>query len=359
MSQTASTPQATTRRDPRPRLRTVLVCDLVDSTGLFRTLGDARAAGLLRSHDRLARQLMGAHAGREIDKSDGFLVLFERPAGAVRFALEYQQVVAALGQKEGVDLKARVGIHFGEVLIWRNDADATAAGATTVSVEGLAKPVAARLASLARPGQVLLSDVARNLSQRADAAAPRGRRGPAAGTAGLGRPWRLRTAGRWRSDPGARSGPQPQRTARGATGRWQVPPRAPTVLAPPPAGVGHRRAGRGLRGHAEPDAVPPARCDRLRRARLGGDRLAGEPHRRPALQRRAGNRAAHQPGAVALRQRAAGNARARRAGPDDARARLAVEPAGGQRGGAARGRPRAGVADHRRGRGGACDSAPR
>lgn len=172
MSQTASTPQATPRRDPRPRLRTVLVCDLVDSTGLFRTLGDARAAGLLRSHDRLARQLMGAHAGREIDKSDGFLVLFERPAGAVRFALEYQQVVAALGQKEGVDLRARVGIHFGEVLIWRNDNEATAAGATTVSVEGLAKPVAARLASLARPGQILLSDVARNLSQRADAAAP-------------------------------------------------------------------------------------------------------------------------------------------------------------------------------------------
>lgn len=171
MSTTAQTPQATPHREPRPRLRTVLVCDLVDSTGLFRNLGDARAAGLLRSHDRLARQLMGAHAGREIDKSDGFLVLFERPAGAVRFALEYQQVVAALGEKEGVKLGARVGIHFGEVLIWKNDPEATAAGATTVSVEGLAKPIAARLCNLARPGQVLLSDVARNLSERADATA--------------------------------------------------------------------------------------------------------------------------------------------------------------------------------------------
>jgi len=154
-------------RGQQPRLRTVLVCDLVDSTRLLHRLGDVRGSDLLRRHDRLCRELIGRHHGREIDKSDGFLVLFDRPASAVAFALAYHAAVDALALEADAPLQARVGIHFGELLIWHTDPDTVAAGAAPMSVEGLAKPVAARLAALARPGQTLLSDVARALAERA------------------------------------------------------------------------------------------------------------------------------------------------------------------------------------------------
>ena len=40
---------------PDPVLRTLVLCDLADSTALVERLGDQRAAELLRRHDRLAR----------------------------------------------------------------------------------------------------------------------------------------------------------------------------------------------------------------------------------------------------------------------------------------------------------------
>ena len=60
-------------------LRTLLVSDLVSSTKLIEQLGDERAFALFARHDRMARDLLAEHDGREIDKTHGFLLLFERP----------------------------------------------------------------------------------------------------------------------------------------------------------------------------------------------------------------------------------------------------------------------------------------
>ena len=162
------------------QLRTVLLCDLADSTALVERLGDQRGSELIRAHDRVARDLLRLHGGREIDKTDGFLALFERPIQAVAFALAYQRALKELtasssdpgGSGAGqpappLNLRARVGIHVGEVRVWDNAADDVAHGAKPVEVEGLAKPVAARLMGLALPGQVLLSGVAHTLALRA------------------------------------------------------------------------------------------------------------------------------------------------------------------------------------------------
>lgn len=149
-----------------PQLRTLLLCDLVESTALIERLGDFRAAALLRRHDQVVRRLLPKFAGREIDKSDGFLLLFEHPIQAVGFALAYQRALRELRQAEQEALSARVGIHVGKVMLRNAPADEVALGAKPVDVEGLAKPVAARLMQLARPGQVLLSAVAYVLAQR-------------------------------------------------------------------------------------------------------------------------------------------------------------------------------------------------
>src|ERR1700682_5279339 len=87
-----------TSERPVAFLRTVLVCDLIDSTALVERLGDRAAADLIARHDRMARLLMHQHGGREGDNTDGFLVLFERPIQAVAFALEYQRQLRELAK---------------------------------------------------------------------------------------------------------------------------------------------------------------------------------------------------------------------------------------------------------------------
>ncbi|MDG2523887.1 putative peptide modification system cyclase [Stenotrophomonas sp. HITSZ_GD] len=150
-----------------PQLRTLLLTDLCDSTELVERLGDAAAAELFREHDILVLRLQQQWRGRLIDRSDGLLLLFERPIDGLGFALDYQQGLRDLGHARGLRLLARAGLHVGEVLTWRNSAEAVQIGAKPLEVEGLAKPVAARLMALARPGQTLLSAVAESLTQRA------------------------------------------------------------------------------------------------------------------------------------------------------------------------------------------------
>ncbi len=149
-------------------LRCLVVCDLADSTALFERLGDQRAAELIRRHDRLVRDLIREYGGQEIDKTDGFLAMFERPVQAVGFALACQRTLRRFSVEEGVTLAARIGIHLGEVVLWQNSADDIAKGAKPVEVEGLVKPVAARLMGLALPGQTLLSGVAYSIAHRAE-----------------------------------------------------------------------------------------------------------------------------------------------------------------------------------------------
>ena len=137
--------------------RALLLTDVVDSTQLAERLGDVAAAQLSAAHDRAARDLLRAWRGREIDKTDGMLMLFEQPADALGFALAYHAALAALP----MPLKARAGLHVGPVILRTNSAEDVAHGAKPLEVEGIAKPVAARVMSLAMGGQTLLTAEAR------------------------------------------------------------------------------------------------------------------------------------------------------------------------------------------------------
>lgn len=150
-----------------PVLRTVLLCDIVESTALVERLGDMRAVALLQQHDQLLRQALALCRGQLIDKADGVLALFERPIQALDFALRYQRGLREIGAVQGLDLKARIGIHVGDVMTWANEPKDVLAGSKAFEVEGLAKPVAARLMNLALPGQILMSGMAQNLCHRA------------------------------------------------------------------------------------------------------------------------------------------------------------------------------------------------
>ena len=138
-------------------LRALLLTDVVDSTLLSESLGDAAMAAVWTAHDRVARDLLPRFGGREIDKTDGMLLLFDAAAQAARYALAYHQALAALP----VPLKARAGLHVGPVMLRENSAHDVARGAKPLEVDGMAKPTAARVMSLARGGQTLLTPEAR------------------------------------------------------------------------------------------------------------------------------------------------------------------------------------------------------
>ena len=137
--------------------RALLLTDVVDSTKLLEELGDVTMAAVWEAHDRVARELLPMWRGREIDKTDGMLLMFDAAADAVGYALAYHGGLTTLP----VALKARAGLHVGPVILRENSPAAIALGAKPLEVDGLAKPTAARVMSLANAGQTLLTAEAR------------------------------------------------------------------------------------------------------------------------------------------------------------------------------------------------------
>ncbi len=134
----------------------LLVSDLVDSTRLNDELGDAAMAPLWMAHDRSARELMVAWRGREVARSDGFLVLFDAASDAAGFALAYHACIRSLDTR----LIARVGVHVGSVVLRDNSELDRSRGAPQLEIDGVALPIAARVMAAALGGQTLLTAAA-------------------------------------------------------------------------------------------------------------------------------------------------------------------------------------------------------
>ena len=148
-------------------VKTLALSELVDRTRLAEELGDERMAEILSRHGRLVRDLLAEYEGREADdRAGGFLMLFERPIHAVGWALACHQAMAGLSRETGIELACRVAIHLGEVVLIETPPDDIARGAKPLEIEGLARPIAGRLMSLARGGQTLLSAAAFDLARR-------------------------------------------------------------------------------------------------------------------------------------------------------------------------------------------------
>jgi class 3 adenylate cyclase len=127
-------------------LATVMFTDLVDSTARASELGDRRWRELVEEHHRLVRTQLGYFRGREIDTAgDGFFATFDGPARAIRCGCAIRDAVREL------DLEIRVGLHTGECELVDD------------KVGGIAVHIGARVASLAQPGEVLVSRTVRDL----------------------------------------------------------------------------------------------------------------------------------------------------------------------------------------------------
>ncbi len=127
------------RRTGGRGLGAVLFTDIVGSTPIAAEMGNTRWGELVARHHRILRGLIHRFDGREVDTAgDGFFAVFERPADAIRCAVEATEAVRGLG------IEIRAGISFGEL--------------ETVSRKpgGLVVNTAARVMSVAGPGEVLV-----------------------------------------------------------------------------------------------------------------------------------------------------------------------------------------------------------
>lgn len=134
------------KRTARQILATVLFTDIVESTRTASKLGDRKWKELLDSHDSAARVELKRFGGREVKTvGDGFLATFEGPEDAVRCASSIADAVLELG------LEMRAGLHTGQCEVRGSD------------LGGIAVHIAARIAELAEPGEVLVSQTVKEL----------------------------------------------------------------------------------------------------------------------------------------------------------------------------------------------------
>jgi class 3 adenylate cyclase len=129
-------------------LATVLFTDIVGSTELAEALGDAPWRDVLQRHHALVRAEVRAHGGHHVKSlGDGALALFHAPSRAIACAVAIGERMRSLG------VQVRAGLHAGECELLPED-----------DVAGIAIHIAARIAALAGPDEVLASGTVRDLS---------------------------------------------------------------------------------------------------------------------------------------------------------------------------------------------------
>ncbi|HLZ95667.1 MAG TPA: adenylate/guanylate cyclase domain-containing protein, partial [Candidatus Dormibacteraeota bacterium] len=131
----------------------IMFTDVEGSTQLLSTRGFTESHEIMKAYETIAGEKISEHAGRRIKGlGDGVMVSFGSTRHAVECALDIQKAIsdysAANPQRQ---LRIRIGINTGEVVEEAGD------------FFGAAVNMAARVAGKARGGQILVSEVVRQL----------------------------------------------------------------------------------------------------------------------------------------------------------------------------------------------------
>src|SRR2546423_7494834 len=130
---------------------TFLFTDIEGSTQLLRDLGDGYAS-VWKQHQLIIREALAAAAGAEVGtEGDSFFAAFSSAPGAVQAAVAAQRGLAGHAWPTGSAVRVRMGLHTGDGVLIGSD------------YVGMDVHRAARIASAAHGGQLIVSEATRAL----------------------------------------------------------------------------------------------------------------------------------------------------------------------------------------------------
>jgi len=134
---------------------TIMFTDIEDFTVLTERLGDARAHAVVAEHNAIVRAAVASEGGVEASvQGDGFMLVFRSARRALRAAVAIQRAITAWGAEQlDAPIRVRVGIHTGEPIHEARD------------LFGKAVIIAARIASHARGGEIVVSARVKELAE--------------------------------------------------------------------------------------------------------------------------------------------------------------------------------------------------
>jgi class 3 adenylate cyclase/pimeloyl-ACP methyl ester carboxylesterase len=129
---------------------TIVFTDMASSTDLVSRLGDSAARDIFRQHDNIIREQIKKYHGTELQNlGDGFMLSFESATAAIKSACAIQKEIA----QNLPQLHIRIGINTGEVVKREGRRPF-----------GQAVVMASRIVSECEGGQILISDISRQLA---------------------------------------------------------------------------------------------------------------------------------------------------------------------------------------------------
>ena len=157
----AYTPAASRRPDLRAHTApdgtiTLLFSDIEGSTAITERLGDQQAQEVLRAHNTIFRQHVAECGGFEVKSmGDGFMLAFASGKSALTCAVAIQRAFADYnGEHSSEPLRVRMGLHTGEAIKEGED------------FFGRNVILAARISAKAKGGQILVSSLFKELTER-------------------------------------------------------------------------------------------------------------------------------------------------------------------------------------------------
>ncbi|HYU64203.1 MAG TPA: ATPase, T2SS/T4P/T4SS family [Verrucomicrobiae bacterium] len=132
---------------------TIMFTDVEESTRLLSTRGFTASHEIMKSYETIIEDKVAQHAGRRIKGlGDGFMISFGSARHGVECALDIQQAIGDYSKLNPErKLRIRIGLNTGEVVEEGGD------------IFGAAVNVAARVAGKAKGGEILVSEIVRQL----------------------------------------------------------------------------------------------------------------------------------------------------------------------------------------------------
>lgn len=142
-----------------PGTLTVVFSDIESSTELAVAMGDSKWFDLLRQHHELVSTHVDAHQGRIVkNQGDGYMLCFRSARQALLTSIGIQRDLQRLSvteqSTETGEFRVRIGAHTGEVMM-QDDGD----------LFGKHVIVAARIGALATGGQILVSNLVKQIAE--------------------------------------------------------------------------------------------------------------------------------------------------------------------------------------------------